>query len=147
MLHVLSLHLVSFFLGEYSPHSGQFSGENIRLGSRGDSYYEYLIKIWIQQKNRRDTDLKYLHEMYTEAMRGVRHRLVKKSVPKGLVFVGELPYGPQGGFSPKMDHLVCNYVSILLVFCFIEALSALSKGQYLCTLKIAAIAPLIHFSY
>ncbi|KAF2305421.1 hypothetical protein GH714_005134 [Hevea brasiliensis] len=28
-----------------SPDSGEFSGENIRLGSRGDSYYEYLIKV------------------------------------------------------------------------------------------------------
>jgi endoplasmic reticulum Man9GlcNAc2 1,2-alpha-mannosidase len=93
---ILCLHLVPFFsLGEYSPHSGQFSGENIRFGSRGDSYYEYLIKIWIQQKDRQDTDLKYLYELYTEA------------IPKGLVFVGELPYGSNGGFSPKMDHLVC----------------------------------------
>ena len=33
-----------------SPQSGQFSGENIRLGSRGDSYYEYLIKVWLQQQ-------------------------------------------------------------------------------------------------
>ncbi|XP_073000348.1 mannosyl-oligosaccharide 1,2-alpha-mannosidase MNS3 [Typha latifolia] len=90
-----------------SPSSGQFSGENIRLGSRGDSYYEYLVKIWIQRKDSRNSHMKYLHEMYTEAMRGVRHLLVRKSIPKGLVFVGELPYGSKGAFSPKMDHLVC----------------------------------------
>lgn len=87
-----------------SPHSGGFSGENIRLGSRGDSYYEYLIKIWLQQL---DSNLTYLHDMYEEAMKGVRHLLVRKSIPNGLVFVGELPYGFHGGFSPKMDHLVC----------------------------------------
>ncbi|CAN0921653.1 Mannosyl-oligosaccharide 1,2-alpha-mannosidase MNS3, partial [Linum grandiflorum] len=90
-----------------SPDSGQFSGENIRLGSRGDSYYEYLIKVWLQQGRNRDSKFTYLHDMYTEAMKGVRHRLVKKSIPNGLVFVGELPYGPNGAFSPKMDHLVC----------------------------------------
>ncbi|KAJ6793702.1 mannosyl-oligosaccharide 1,2-alpha-mannosidase MNS3 [Iris pallida] len=90
-----------------SPHSGQFIGNNIRLGSRGDSYYEYLIKVWIQQKNKVDNQVKYLYEMYEEAMKGVRHLLVRKSIPKGLVFVGELPYGPEGSFSPKMDHLVC----------------------------------------
>lgn len=90
-----------------SPHSGEFSGENIRLGSRGDSYYEYLIKVWIQQKNSHDGQLKYLFEMYEEAMKGVRHLLVRKSIPNGLVFVGELPYGSRGAFSPKMDHLVC----------------------------------------
>ncbi|XP_039125560.1 mannosyl-oligosaccharide 1,2-alpha-mannosidase MNS3 [Dioscorea cayenensis subsp. rotundata] len=90
-----------------SPHSGQFSGENIRLGSRGDSYYEYLIKVWLQQKASRDGQLKYLHEMYEEAMKGVRHLLVQKSIPKGLIFVGELPFGTKDSFSPKMDHLVC----------------------------------------
>lgn len=42
-------------------------------------------------------------------MNGVRHRLVQKSVPNELVFVGELPSGPNGGFSPKMDHLVGIY--------------------------------------
>ncbi|XAR72463.1 Mannosyl-oligosaccharide 1,2-alpha-mannosidase [Bertholletia excelsa] len=87
-----------------SPHSGEFSGENIRLGSRGDSYYEYLLKVWLQQQG---SNVTYLHDMYEEAMKGVRHLLVRKSSPNGLVFVGELPYGANGAFSPKMDHLVC----------------------------------------
>ncbi|PIN04680.1 1, 2-alpha-mannosidase [Handroanthus impetiginosus] len=87
-----------------NPHSGEFRGENIRLGSRGDSYYEYLIKVWLQNQG---SDLTYLHDMYKESMKGVKELLVRKSVPNGLVFVGELPYGHQGAFSPKMDHLVC----------------------------------------
>ncbi|KAL6864893.1 hypothetical protein ACP4OV_016044 [Aristida adscensionis] len=96
--------LVPIFI---NPSSGQYSGENIRLGSRGDSYYEYLLKLWVQQERYRDSSLKYLYEMYMEAMRGVKHLLVRKTVPNGLVFVGELPNGRHGGFSPKMDHLVC----------------------------------------
>nr|GFD20785.1 mannosyl-oligosaccharide 1,2-alpha-mannosidase MNS3 [Tanacetum cinerariifolium] len=47
----------------------------------------------------------YLLEMYEEAMKGVKHLLVRKSKPNGLVFVGELPSGADGDFSPKMDHL------------------------------------------
>lgn len=90
-----------------SPHSGEFNGENIRLGSRGDSYYEYLIKVWLQQGAERDGNFKYLYDMYEEATKGIRHLLVQKSIPKGLVFVGELPSGSKGAFSPKMDHLVC----------------------------------------
>ncbi|XVF40147.1 hypothetical protein PTKIN_Ptkin01aG0087800 [Pterospermum kingtungense] len=90
-----------------SPHSGEFSGENIRLGSRGDSYYEYLLKVWLQQRAIQDGNFTYLYDMYEEAMRGVRHLLVQKSIPNELVFVGELPYGSKGSFSPKMDHLVC----------------------------------------
>ncbi|XP_071726529.1 mannosyl-oligosaccharide 1,2-alpha-mannosidase MNS3 [Rutidosis leptorrhynchoides] len=87
-----------------SPSSGEFSGNNIRLGSRGDSYYEYLIKVWLQQRQSNRT---YLHDMYEEAMKGVKHLLVRKSKPNGLVFVGELPSGVDNTFSPKMDHLVC----------------------------------------
>lgn len=90
-----------------SPQTGEFSGENIRLGSRGDSYYEYLLKVWLQQGANPSRNVTYLYNMYEEAMKGVRHLLVRKSVPNGLVFVGELPYGASGSFSPKMDHLVC----------------------------------------
>ncbi|KAK3205172.1 hypothetical protein Dsin_019218 [Dipteronia sinensis] len=90
-----------------SPQSGEFSGENIRLGSRGDSYYEYLVKVWLQQGTSHNSNWTYLHDMYAEAMKGVRHLLVRKSSPNGLTFVGELPYGSNGEFSPKMDHLVC----------------------------------------
>ncbi|KAK8546827.1 hypothetical protein V6N13_093869 [Hibiscus sabdariffa] len=90
-----------------NPQSGQFNGEKIRLGSRGDSYYEYLIKVWLQLRSIQDGDFTYLYDMYEEAMRGVRHLLVQKTIPNELVFVGELPWGSNGTFSPKMDHLVC----------------------------------------
>ncbi|KAJ8545317.1 hypothetical protein K7X08_017900 [Anisodus acutangulus] len=103
--HIKTLPKVEGLVPIYiSPQSGDFSGDNIRLGSRGDSYYEYLIKVWLQQKG---TNFSYLYDMYVEAIKGVRHLLVRKSVPNGLLFVGELPYGREGGFSPKMDHLVC----------------------------------------
>lgn len=111
-----------------SPHTGEFSGENIRLGSRGDSYYEYLLKVWLQKGASRDINLRYLHDMYVEAMKGVRHLLVRKSIPNGLVFVGELPYGHKGHFSPKMDHLVCvvflthcNYIANELITCAVAS--------------------------
>ncbi|CAA0832329.1 Mannosyl-oligosaccharide 1-2-alpha-mannosidase MNS3 [Striga hermonthica] len=103
--HMKTLQKVKGLVPIYiNPHTGEFSGENIRLGSRGDSYYEYLIKVWLQNLG---SNLTYLHEMYEDAMKGVKELLVRKTVPNGLVFVGELPYGAQGDFSPKMDHLVC----------------------------------------
>lgn len=57
--------------------------------------------------------------MYEEAMKGVKHLLVKKSKPNGLVFVGELPGGVEGGFSPKMDHLVSFIYKIYHLMVFI----------------------------
>lgn len=92
-----------------SPQSGKFYGGNIRLGSRGDSYYEYLLKVWLRQGGAvsNDKSISFLRDMYDEAMEGVKRHLVKKSKPKGLTYVGELPGGLTGTFSPKMDHLVC----------------------------------------
>eukprot|EP00850_Spirogloea_muscicola_P023238 SM000340S12928 [mRNA] locus=s340:370:4401:- [translate_table: standard] len=87
-------------------HAGQFRGANIRLGSRGDSYYEYLLKVHMQQGGTNGT-AGMLRAAYDEAMDGVRAHLVAKSKPGGLTFVGELPGGPVGELHPKMDHLVC----------------------------------------
>jgi mannosyl-oligosaccharide alpha-1,2-mannosidase len=122
-----------------SPSSGQFSGENIRLGSRGDSYYEYLLKVWVQQEEYRDSSLKYLFEMYTEAMRGVKHLLVRKTVPNGLVFVGELPSGRNGGFSPKMDHLVCS-CRLASVFLHSDSYSLFFIWPRFCDLSSVVVA-------
>ncbi|KAK6362723.1 mannosyl-oligosaccharide alpha-1,2-mannosidase [Orbilia blumenaviensis] len=81
--------------------NGKFRGREIRLGSRGDSYYEYLLKQYLQ------TGEDVYAEMYHEAMRGVKKHLVKKSHPSGLTFIAELPLGVGTTISPKMDHLVC----------------------------------------
>lgn len=47
MLHSLSKPdgLVPIYI---STDSGRFVGSTITLGARGDSYYEYLLKQWIQ---------------------------------------------------------------------------------------------------
>lgn len=82
--------------------NGQFRpGSHITLGARGDSYYEYLLKQWLQT-GKKDDQLK---EEYLKAMDGVKKLLVKKSEPSKLTYVGELLSGRS--FSPKMDHLVC----------------------------------------
>ncbi|KAK9712959.1 mannosyl-oligosaccharide alpha-1,2-mannosidase [Basidiobolus ranarum] len=96
--------LVPIFI---SPETGTFWGTEIRLGSRGDSYYEYLLKQWLQNSQ---IEERY-RDMYDEAMLGVRKHLLSKSQPNHLTFVGEVNWysGSKEGqnFSPKMDHLVC----------------------------------------
>lgn len=64
----------------------------------GDSYYEYLIKVWLQHRNSNWT---YLYDMYEEAMKVVKHLLVQKSIPNGLVFVVELLLGVMVLLVPK----------------------------------------------
>ncbi|XP_054466748.1 mannosidase, alpha, class 1B, member 1b isoform X2 [Anoplopoma fimbria] len=90
--------LVPMFI---NTNSGQFTHQGIyTLGARADSYYEYLLKQWIQGGKTEDQ----LLEDYVQAIEGVKKNLLQKSSPNGLTFVGEISHGQ---FSPKMDHLVC----------------------------------------
>lgn len=90
--------LVPMFI---NTNSGHFSHKGIfTLGARADSYYEYLLKQWIQGGKTEDD----LLEDYLQAVDGVRKHLVRQSGPGRLTFVGELNHNR---FNPKMDHLVC----------------------------------------
>ncbi|XP_051893016.1 endoplasmic reticulum mannosyl-oligosaccharide 1,2-alpha-mannosidase-like isoform X2 [Pristis pectinata] len=90
--------LVPMFI---NTNSGQFTHLGVyTFGARADSYYEYLLKQWIQG-GRREADLL---EDYLQAIEGVKKNLIRKSEPNKLTFVGELSHNQ---FSPKMDHLVC----------------------------------------
>ncbi|ODV86348.1 glycoside hydrolase family 47 protein [[Candida] arabinofermentans NRRL YB-2248] len=84
-----------------NPQSGSYQGNLIRLGSRGDSYYEYLLKQYIQ------TNESIYLDMYLEAFKGIKKHLYGSSYPNGLSYLGELDHGIGGGLSNKMDHLVC----------------------------------------
>ncbi|KAG9253250.1 glycoside hydrolase family 47 protein [Emericellopsis atlantica] len=87
------------------PINGEFKGENIRLGSRGDSYYEYLIKQYLQTNKEEPI----YQEMWKESLAGVRKHLVTYTEPSGYTIIGERPSGLNKALSPKMDHLVCFY--------------------------------------
>ncbi|KAF2764176.1 glycoside hydrolase [Teratosphaeria nubilosa] len=82
------------------PRSGRFVSAEIRLGSRGDSYYEYLVKQYLQ------TGESTYEDMWQEALAGIKGLIVPTRRSK-LPIVAELPYGVGGPLSPKMDHLVC----------------------------------------
>ncbi|KAF3764939.1 family 47 glycoside hydrolase [Cryphonectria parasitica EP155] len=86
-----------------SADSGKFRGQNIRLGSRGDSYYEYLIKQYLQTNNQEPIYL----DMWEEALRGTRKHLVSYTEHAQFTIIGEKVNGLGGELSPKMDHLVC----------------------------------------
>ena len=76
------------------------------IGARGDSYYEYLLKQWIQEGAKYDKDDPnfYLLEDWLVAVKGIKDRLIQRTKPNNLTFVGELI---SDSFSAKMDHLVC----------------------------------------
>ena len=92
--------LVPIFI---DPESGRFAHPEIRIGSRGDSYYEYLIKQYLHTSEEEPVYL----EMWEEALAGIRKHLIIPTKHAKLSFVAELPQGIGGVLSPKMDHLVC----------------------------------------
>ncbi|KAI9744810.1 MAG: mannosyl-oligosaccharide alpha-1,2-mannosidase [Claussenomyces sp. TS43310] len=84
-------------------NTGKFRGSNIRLGSRGDSYYEYLIKQYLQTSKQEPI----YEEMWDQALAGVRKHLITYSSPSQFTILGERQNGLRDQLAPKMDHLVC----------------------------------------
>jgi len=81
-----------------SPETGRFTNGLITLGALGDSYYEYLLKMYLFTRN------ELYGRMYKDAVRAIIKHLVKKSSPHQLTYVAELDHG---GSNHKMDHLAC----------------------------------------
>lgn len=100
--------LVPIFI---NANSGAFRNfATISLGARGDSYYEYLLKQWLQT-NKKPND--FLIEDYKTAMDGVLTQLVRKTPAEKHTYIGELINGKD--FKPKMDHLTCYLPGTLLL--------------------------------
>ena len=81
---------------------GSKDGNKVSFGSRVDSFYEYLLKIWLQGNMREQM----YRDMYDKAMDGMHEKLLKKAEPSGLWYIGQSTYHGSS-VSPKMDHLVC----------------------------------------
>ncbi|QDS72501.1 hypothetical protein FKW77_000025 [Venturia effusa] len=85
------------------PETGQFTTQNIRLGSRGDSYYEYLIKQYYQTSEQEPIYL----TLWEESLAGIKKHLITYSSPSNFTVLAERPSGLDNALEPKMDHLVC----------------------------------------
>ncbi|KAF8657971.1 hypothetical protein AX16_002132 [Volvariella volvacea WC 439] len=94
-----------------NAQTGKFTSSEIRLGSRGDSYYEYLLKQHVQTNY---TETVYF-EMYKNAMKSIHDLLLRKGVSRQHTLTIELlpeRYSEdekevQQRIYAKQDHLVC----------------------------------------
>ncbi|KAJ6605389.1 glycoside hydrolase family 47 protein [Mycena vulgaris] len=93
-----------------SPEAGKFMTSEIRLGSRGDSYYEYLLKQYLQTGS---VETVY-REMYEDSMAAIHNNLIEVTKTKKLTFTAELHPQRLAATgqttwvrSLKQDHLVC----------------------------------------
>ncbi|KAH9558163.1 hypothetical protein CY35_07G122600 [Sphagnum magellanicum] len=84
-----------------SADNGQPTTGKITFGAMGDSFYEYLLKVWIQ--GNKTEVVKHYREMWEQSMEGIMG-LVSKSTPSGYTFLAE-----RSGSTlyNKMDELAC----------------------------------------
>ncbi|RKP24866.1 glycoside hydrolase [Syncephalis pseudoplumigaleata] len=83
-----------------SPSAGA-SSLGYTMGAMADSYYEYLLKRWLQTGRAESS----LRQRYDHAVLGMRKHLVKTSAHSHYVFSGDLE--DDGAFTPRMQHLTC----------------------------------------
>lgn len=83
-----------------SGATSSYFGNVITLGSNADSFYEYLLKQWLQS-NRTDNRMRIL---YDEAIQGTYDFLLRKSKPSESWYISHFE---KGVFVNKMDHLTC----------------------------------------
>ena len=83
-----------------SADSGQPTTSQITFGALGDSFYEYLLKVWLQGGR---VEPMY-RRMYDAAMDGLTARMLKRSTPSNLAYVADWD---GRSTTDKMDHLVC----------------------------------------
>ncbi|KAJ7447544.1 glycoside hydrolase family 47 protein [Mycena galericulata] len=93
-----------------SSDAGKFMTAEIRLGSRGDSYYEYLLKQYLQTGQ---VETVY-RDMYDDAMEAIHENMIAVSNTKKLTYTVEihpkrLAQNQQMSWvrALKQDHLVC----------------------------------------
>lgn len=69
------------------------------MGALGDSFFEYLLKAWIQTGK----EDKEARQMFDEAMQAIIQHMLRTS-PGGLMYFSDLKFDR---LEHKMDHLAC----------------------------------------
>ncbi|CAG7818316.1 unnamed protein product [Allacma fusca] len=80
------------------PRMGKFTQNHVSMGALGDSFYEYLLKSYLQTG---DSDAR---EMYDEAMKGFEENGLIRYSKSGMLYFAEMKYDR---LESKMDHLAC----------------------------------------
>lgn len=82
-----------------NPRSGKWGQHHMSMGALGDSFYEYLLKAWLQSA-KEDTEAR---QMFDDAMSAVLKHMLQTS-SSGLSYFAELKFER---VEHKMDHLAC----------------------------------------
>ncbi|PRQ37131.1 putative mannosyl-oligosaccharide 1,2-alpha-mannosidase [Rosa chinensis] len=83
------------------PHTGTMSYSKVTFGALGDSFYEYLLKAWIQ--GNKTEAVKHYREMWETSMKGLKS-LIRRTTPSSFAYICE-KLG--SSLTDKMDELAC----------------------------------------
>ncbi|KAL5554627.1 hypothetical protein UlMin_042028 [Ulmus minor] len=83
------------------PHRGTTAYSTITFGAMGDSFYEYLLKVWIQ--GNKTEAVKRYREMWEKSMKGLLS-LVRRTTPSSFAYICEKN---GDSLTDKMDELAC----------------------------------------
>ena len=85
--------------------TGKWGKNETSLGPYGDSFYEYLLKVWIYRGGRRDNNPDpHARALYDRTMATVRSRLHRRSSQTNLLYVSD---SNAGKVVDQMWHLTC----------------------------------------
>ncbi|KAJ4894195.1 hypothetical protein Rs2_20989 [Raphanus sativus] len=95
-----------------SPETANPSHSTITFGAMGDSFYEYLLKVWVFGS--KTLSVKHYRDMWEKSMNGLVS-LVKKSTPSSFTYICEKN---GNSLSDKMDELACFAPGMLALGAF-----------------------------
>lgn len=84
-----------------NPYREAKSYATITFGAMGDSFYEYLLKVWIQ--GNKTAAVKHYREMWEKSMKGLLS-LVRRTTPSSFTYICEKT---GNSLIDKMDELAC----------------------------------------
>ena len=84
--------------------NGRSCSGSVKLGGAGDSYYEYLLKLYFFLGGKASSMARRYRTMFNIAMNSFLDSLTQTSSPSGLTYVAEYEHGRT---VHKMEHLVC----------------------------------------
>jgi mannosyl-oligosaccharide alpha-1,2-mannosidase len=137
-----------------SPHTAKWCMKHASVGALGDSFYEYLLKLWLfnrnkkhQQAEEQDAAEKFNKQtlrMYLDAVKAVRKNLVEVSPGSKLTYLGE--YRSSQRLEKKMDHLACFSGGLFAMTSkYVDTLDDQERADYLELAK--SITHTCHESY
>ena len=98
----------------------RFTNDKVTFGAMGDSFYEYMLKVWVQGGRMEPM----YREMYDLAIDSMHKQLLKFSTPSGLAYIADRNGGV---IDHKMDHLVCFMGGALALGAYLDPLGLESE--------------------